>query len=355
MPKRVILLAGPAASGTSFAAVVLATLGCRVPQAGPSSVTAPKGSGEPQWVASFHSRLLRKAGVHDIDARPAAWAMAATVGREPGVVPKLSRWLRDESGSEDHLVVKEPRIVWFIPTWRRAAESFGVPCFVTSVRHPLEVLSAREMNDGHEWHPNARTAAWINMSLYTERATRGDRRAFIRYEHLATDPLQAIAQLDEQLGLEVAGRATPPDLRAAMAAVDPTQNRGRATWSDLEVDERLVELAEETHVVLDGVAGDVGLDDDKAAASLDELRQRYLDLYSFVESVAQFSVAAGPQGGAAIGTPTFDPNRPTNQLVARGRRLMRRTARTKTKAVRRLRRTGSTTKTTAPPTSPEQP
>ncbi len=352
MPKRLILLPGPTSSGTNLMAAVFGALGCRIPQQEPRATPPPKGFGDPQWVVGFHTRLLKKAAVHDIDARPSAWALTAAAAREPAVVPRLQRWLRDEFGNDDYLVVKESRIAWFVPAWRRAGEAVGSPFFVTSSRHPLEVLAGYEKGFTDDWHPNARVAAWINMALYTERATRGDRRAIVRYEDLVADKLQTVALIAEEVGLDITDRASSPELRAALAVEDLGKERSRGTWTSLDVDDRLVELAEETHAALDDAAGGTGLDGDKIKATLDQLRQRYIDLYSFAESMAQFSIAGGA-GSSALGTPTF-ANREETPLKAQARRLVRRTQRTKEKAARRIRRRRAGTPESPQPKGPEQ-
>ena len=335
MSNHLILLAGPGSSGTSFLAGVLHALGCRVPQE--ARADGPPGFGEPQWVAGLHSRLLRKAGVQDADARPTAWAMTASVAREPGVVPKLERWLKDEFGANDHLVVKEPRLGWFIPAWRRAGDAVATTSFVTISRDPVEVITSREPGYGEEWHPNARVAGWLNATLYTERATRDMRRAIARHEDVAADAVQTVARLGKELDLEVTERASPPEMRAAIDLVDPSQKRSAGSWDSLEADQRLIELAEDVHAVLHEAAGGTGLDDDKVRTKLDQLRQQYLDLYAFAESTAQFSIAAGPRGNEGLGTPTYNPNKAESTVKVGVRKVIRRTARTKEKAVRRLR------------------
>ncbi|MBW3594574.1 MAG: hypothetical protein KY391_03265 [Actinobacteria bacterium] len=337
MDNRLILLVGPGSAGTSFLAAVLDALGCPVPQPETRPPGSPRGFGDPQWVTGFHSRLLRKAGVQDVDARPSAWAITAAAAREPGVGPKLERWLQDQFATGDHLVVKDPRLAWFIPAWRRAGETLGAPCFATVVRHPLEVIASREAGYGDEWHPNARVAGWLNVTLYTERALRGTSRAIARYEDLTADALQTVANLGRELNLDVVDRASPPEMRAAISLVDPAQSQRAATWSSLEADPRLSELAEDVHAVLHEAAGGTGLDDDKVTTNLDQLRQQYLDLYAFCESTAQFSIAAGPRGNEALGTPTYDPDKADPKVITAARKVIRRTARTKNKAVRRIR------------------
>ena len=42
-------------------------------------------------------------------------------------------------------MIKDPRLSWFLPLWRRCAESLGVaPRFVTMLRHPAAVVDSKQ-------------------------------------------------------------------------------------------------------------------------------------------------------------------------------------------------------------------
>ena len=309
MYNRLILIPGAGTSGSSLLAGMFKALGAHVPEPETGAGAGPKGFGEPQWVVDFHTRMLKKAGVQVVDARPSAWAQTAAVGREPQNQAALENWVRKEVRRGDHVVVRDPRLLWFVPAWRRAGEVAAVPCFVTVLRHPLHVVRSKETGYTDRWHPNALTAGWINTMLYTERATRGDRRAIVRHEDLVTDSMLAVAGISEELELDLVDRPTPPQMRVATSFVEPA-DKSNATWSELEVDHRLVELAEESFKLLDGAVGSGTLGSQSLQADLDALRQRYVDLYGFAESTAQFSIAGGVKRGGG-------PNRSNDPLVSR--------------------------------------
>lgn len=330
MDNRLILVAGSGRSGTSLLAGVLKALGGYVPQ---PEVTAdetnPQGFGEPQWVVDLHGKLLRAAGVHPSDARPSAWAKTAEVGRDWDVQRELESWLRREFKNADHLVVKDPRLLWFIPLWRRAGEVMAAPCFVTTLRHPLEVIKSKQTYYGENWHPNNRVAGWLNTMLFTERATRGSRRTAVRYDDLLADCMQAVAKVGETLDLELLERASPTQMRAASRLVDPSLRRARATWDSLAVDDRLVEMAEETWSLFDRAATKGNLDNPSLKSDLDRLRERYIDLYRFAESVTESSIAAAqrngqPRKGSGAGT-SFRPIRSARRFRRRAMRKVRQT------------------------------
>lgn len=340
MYNRLILVTGSGRAGTSLFTGILSALGCHVPQ--PEAGVdpgAPKGFGETQWVANLHTSLLRRAGVEVADARPSAWAQTAALGREPGVQTRLENWLRGEFGKPDHVVVKDPRLSWFVPAWRRAGETVAAPCFVLVVRHPLEVITSNEVGYADRWKPNARVAGWLNTMLYTERATRGDRRAIVRREDLKTDAMLAVSRASEQLDLDVVDRASPPQMRVATDLVEPTTRRSRATWASLEVDHRLVELAEDVHKTFSEAANTI--EDQAVISQLDTLRQRYVDLYGFAESTAQHSTAtAGRSGRSSPSSPTANGSVLSPDMM---RKLLQRAKRRGKQKIHQLRPRGGST------------
>jgi hypothetical protein len=329
MDNRLILVAGSGRSGTSLFAGILKAMGGHVPQ--PEVIpddTNPQGFGEPRWVVDLHTRLLRAAGVHSSDARPSAWANTATVGRDWDVQSELENWLRKEFRHGDHVVVKDPRLLWFIPMWQRAGETVAAPCFVTTLRHPLEIIMSKQMYYGEKFHPNNRVAGWLNTMLFTERATRGSRRALVRYDDLLNDCMLALEKVSTTLDLALIERSTPAQARDAARLVNPSLRRARATWDSLGVDDRLVELAEETIGVFDRAAAGGNLGDSSVQSELDQLRERYVDLYEFAESIAESSIAAGSvrrrPDSATGGRSGTSPMRSGRRLWRRARRKVRR-------------------------------
>ena len=328
MYNRLILVAGASGSGTSLFAGILAALGCHVPQPEAGGGGEPKGFGEPQWVANFHTKLLRKANVHMADARPSSWAQTAHVGREATVQSELEKWIGNTFNNNDHVVIRDPRLAWFLPAWRRAGETVATPCFVTVLRHPVDVIGNREPGYSGRWNNNALTAGWINAMLYTERATRGDRRAFVRYDDLQSDAMLEVSRISEYLDLELVDRPMPAQMRVATSLVDPAAGKSRSTWESLEVDRRLVDLAESVMGVLGKAAGSTDFDAEEMRSELDVLRQTYVDLYRFAASTAQFSMGGGRGGGGGSGQASNGSllsSDSMRQLFRRARRKSKRT------------------------------
>lgn len=337
MYNRLVLVTGSGRSGTSLFSGLLKALGGHVPQPEVAAdETNPRGFGEPQWVVDLHNDLLRRAGVETSDGRPSAWAKTAEIGREREVQRNLEKWLRAEFDHGDHVIVKDPRLLWFIPLWSRAGETVATPCFTTVLRHPLEVTKSKQTYYGGVFGPNARTVGWLNTMLFTERATRGNRRAFVRYEDLLADPLLTVSKVDEALDLALTGRAQPHQMRAAAQLVDPSLRRSsNASWESLGVNDQIAEMAEETWKLFDRAADPD--DVDPFASEFDELRTRYLDLYSFAESIAQWSVvAAQKRRPARAGAGNVQAAAPVARKVAR--KVKRKVKRTAHEAKSRLNR-----------------
>ena len=145
--RRIAFVVGSGRSGTSTMSGTLQALGMHVPQPEVGAdATNPKGFGEPQWVVDFHTELLQRCGVQVSDGRPSAWFEAGKLaGFEPSR-ERLHLWLEEQlvtGGAE--LVVKDPRLAWFVGMWRSAAiRCQATPSFVTMLRPPAEVVGSKQ-------------------------------------------------------------------------------------------------------------------------------------------------------------------------------------------------------------------
>jgi hypothetical protein len=288
--RSLVLVAGSGRSGTSLLSGILQRLGYTVPAPEvPADDTNPRGFAESQWVVDFHTRLLERAGVQVADARPGAWASTARVGLEPEVTAELRSWLKRQLADFEHLVVKDPRISWFLPLWRRCAEELGAaPRFVTMLRHPAAVIDSKQRWYGGDQGTIARTAGWMNQTLFTERATREAPRVFIRYDDLLEDWTRALDRATEALDLGLVRQASTPALRTVHDFVDRDLQRSRGQWDGLAVPDPLREQADRLWELVCRLAGD----EDGLAERFDELRAAYTTLYAEAEAMAHSSIAA---------------------------------------------------------------
>lgn len=203
--RSLLLVAGSGRSGTSLFTGILQRLGFYVPKPEvPADETNPRGFAESQWVVDFHTRMLKRAAVQVSDARPVAWSHVADLTVDDAVGDELRKWLNMQFKEADHLIIKDPRLSWFLPLWRRCAEELEVsPRFATVLRHPAAVIDSKQRSYGKWQGEVSRTAGWLNQTLFTERATRDSQRVFVRYEDLLDDWTSSVARVGDQLELQV--------------------------------------------------------------------------------------------------------------------------------------------------------
>ncbi|GAA4362415.1 sulfotransferase family protein [Nocardioides caricicola] len=297
-PRTVLFVAGAGRSGTSTMAGLMQILGLHVPQ--PEVVadeSNPKGFGEPQWVVENHDRLLRDALVQVSDARPDAWVETDRISGHAREQERAAQWLEGHFASGSELVVKDPRLSWFLTLWRAAAARTGArPVFTTMLRPPAEVVGSRQTYYQSRLGSAHLAASWLNVLLHTELATRGSDRAFVRYADLLSDWKRAVLPLGEQLGLQHVQHASPAAIEEGDRFVDPDLRRMTQTLEDLALPPRLHELTAQTWAELNRLA-EPGGDTPEVHEALDELRAGYVDLYAESEAITRSSVVAAEQRG----------------------------------------------------------
>jgi hypothetical protein len=301
--RRVVFVVGSGRSGTSTMSGTLQTLGLHVPQPEVAAdATNPKGFGEPQWVVDLHTELLARSNVQVSDARPRAWLDTGTTSGDHATRERVTAWLEGQFDLGDELVIKDPRAAWFLGLWRAAADRCGATSsYVTMLRPVTEVVGSKQtyygqMGAGSDQGAITRTAAWVNMMLHTERATRGQQRAFVRYGDLLDDWTQPVFALGEAFDLNGVKTAMAVDIAEVHRFIDPSLRRVTATWDDIGVPDRLRELADETWQALDAISID---DSAKNQEWCDQLRTAYAGQYAEAEAFAHSTVVAQRRRAAA--------------------------------------------------------
>ena len=328
MSRDLLLVAGSGRSGTSLFANIVGNLGFHVPEPHVKADDSnPRGFGEPQWVVDRHTALLRQANVQVSDARPTAWAQTARLCLDERVGEEVRGWLEGQFSRHERLVVKDPRLLWFLPLWNRVGEDLGARVHVvTMLRHPAEVVRSK-MN----WYAKMplvdanRVAGWANTMLFTERATRDYRRAFVRFEDLLDDWTQQVAHISARFDIPSLVNAQARAQATAGSLVDPSLRRSTAGWEDLQdVPKGLTHLCEQAWDDLLALSGTEARDDvARTLASLDGHREEYVTLYHRAEQVAQSSIMAASRQAArdaAEKAPAVQPQRsPADLLVGQVR------------------------------------
>jgi hypothetical protein len=291
--SRLVLVAGVGRSGTSLMTGILGQVGFHIPQPEINAdETNPRGFGEPAWVVNFHQRVMRRLRVTVFDARPRAWEVTDAAANDEQVRSELRQWLKGELDQAEAVVVKDPRVGWFLPLWTGCAHDVGAPAsFVCMMRHPAEILSSARKWYG-DWQTDAsRAAAWLNVMLETERKTRELPRAFVRYEDLLADWDRELRRAGTALGDPMLMGMQRTTFPAVDEFVDPSLHRQRRGWEDLEVPDRVRDLAERVWSEFQPLA-DQGGDTGELRATLDRSHREYNELYREAEAIAQSSVTA---------------------------------------------------------------
>jgi hypothetical protein len=308
-PRKVLFVAGAGRSGTSTLAGLVRILGLHVPQPEiTADETNPKGFGEPAWAVEFHTDLLRKAGVQVSDARPAAWFKTSQVGGRERPRAAAAEWLEQHFAEASELVVKDPRLAWFLTMWEVAAvRSSATPVFATMLRPPSEVVASKETHYSNRQGSAHLAASWVNMMLHTERATRAHvdngGRVFVRYADLLDDWTKTVMHVGETLQLQHILHAGTQTIREGHRFVDPNLRRMSRSLDELELPARLHEIVAESWTGLDRLA-EPGGDTPDVHATLDQLRDAYSELYEEAEAISRSSAlaarsAASEQAAAA--------------------------------------------------------
>jgi hypothetical protein len=299
-PRKVLFVAGAGRSGTSTFAGLMQLMGLHVPQPEViADASNPKGFGEPAWVVEHHDRLLREAGVQVSDSRPDAWFETGRVAiREPERI-RTAEWLEGHFAEGNELVVKDPRLSWFLGLWRVAAIRDGAtPVFATMLRPPAEVVGSKQTYYKNRLGSAHLAASWLNMLLHTERATRESvadgGRVFVRYGDLLDDWVKVVMHTGETLQLQHVLHAKSEQIRDGHRFVDPGLRRITQSLADLDLPPRLHELTDQTWTELNKLA-DPGGDTPELHATLDELREAYVDLYAEAEAISRSSAVAAEQ------------------------------------------------------------
>jgi hypothetical protein len=292
-PKRLVLVVGVGRSGTSLLAGILGQLGFHIPQPEvQADDTNPKGFGEPRWVVNFHRRLMDRLRVIVFDARPGAFDKTGAVTGEADTHGELRAWLGGELAHADAVVVKDPRVGWFLPLWQRCSDELGAQTtYVTMLRHPAEILTSARKSYG-TWQSDAsRAAAWLNVMLQTEQGTRDHWRVYVRYEDLLDGWHDEIARAGAKLDLPLLSEITDERRAAVDAFVDPGLHRNRVRWDELDVPASVRDLCERVWELFQPLA-QAGTDAAPIFAALDLAHDEYRALYREAEAISQPSVTA---------------------------------------------------------------
>lgn len=286
-PRQILLVAGSGRSGTSLFTGLTGELGFHIPKPEvKANKSNPRGFGEPRWAVDFHNELLTKVDVNVDDGRPEAWELTDDLTGDSGVASRLTAWLELQFEESHRIVVKDPRLGWFLALYRQSAADLGAEVRVTTLlRHPAEVLRSRELAYGTKTTNTTRVIGWANMMLGTEARSRDLPRATVRYDDLLSDWRAAIEAADDSLGLGLL--ADPEKVAAAGGLVDPSLHRSLTGWPELDLPPHTLTFATRVYDAYGRLVGRRAEDQDEVRADLDELRAEFTAWYDESFDVAR--------------------------------------------------------------------
>jgi hypothetical protein len=272
--RQMLVVAGSGRSGTSLFTGLTGRLGVHIPKPEVSANKSnPRGFGEPRWLVDYHNDLLSSVDVVVEDGRPEAWDLTDKVAEDPAALGPLVEWLEQQFTENDRIVVKDPRLAWFLRLHRAAATKVGAEVHVaTMLRHPAEVMRSREIAYGTRTANTTRVIGWLTMMLGTEVRSRELPRATVRYDDLLADWRPAMTQADATIGMGLFEQATEAQLADADALVDPKLRRSNADWDELGLPARVLDLATRTYDTYGRLVGASAVEQEATRGELDALR-----------------------------------------------------------------------------------
>ena len=198
--KAAILVVGMHRSGTSATTRILNLLGCDLPRAlVEANPTNPAGHWEPAAVTALNDEILASAGTtwDSWETFNPTWYLSPVAD---GFRRRAQSVLASECGDSRLFVLKDPRICRLLPFWIEALQVFGaVPFIVSPIRNPLDVATSLNVRDGIDH--SIGLLMWLRHVLDSELASRGHKRAYLRYEHLLSRERTIAGDLQDRLGV----------------------------------------------------------------------------------------------------------------------------------------------------------
>jgi hypothetical protein len=292
--RQMLVVAGSGRSGTSLFAGLTGRLGFLIPKPEVSANRSnPRGFGEPRWLVDYHNDLLASVDVVIEDGRPEAWDLTDKLAEDQEPLAPLVDWYETQFAENERIVVKDPRLSWFLGLHRAAAVHLGADVRIaTMLRHPAEVMRSREIAYGTRTNNTTRVIGWLTTMLGTESRTRDLPRATVRYDDLLADWRTALAEADRTIGLGLFEQATAEQVAEADDLVDPTLHRSSADWDELMLPARVLDLATRAYDAYGRLVGTGAAEQAGTRAELDALQAELVAYYDECFDVARTRTGA---------------------------------------------------------------
>ena len=158
------------------------------------------------------------------------------------------------------------------------------------LRPPTEVVGSKQKYYANRLGSAHLAASWVNMLLHTERATREPvATAAASSSATTTSSTTGSRSPCRSASASTSSTSCTPtseQIREVHRFIDPSLRRVTSSLDDLELPPRLHELTDETWAELNKLA-DEGGDTAEVHATLDQLREAYVDLYDEAEAISR--------------------------------------------------------------------
>ncbi|WGL17295.1 hypothetical protein PVT68_03095 [Microbulbifer bruguierae] len=199
--RTAIIVLGMHRSGTSAWTRCLNLIGADLPRHvfGVASGNET-GHWEAEKLIEFNNELLKVCGSRWDDWRPINFDSLPR-GQLDSYKIKLEKIIREEFGSSDLILIKDPRICRLADIYIDVLSSMGIePRIVIPYRDPLAVVESLKKRDGMTDHFSV--ALWLRHLLDAERFSAGKKRVFVSYDELISDTDSIIDDVRYHLELE---------------------------------------------------------------------------------------------------------------------------------------------------------
>jgi hypothetical protein len=115
---------------------------------------------------------------------------------------KLKFQIRDEFKEDYIFAIKDPRITFLFPLYRRALEDLDIKIkVIIPFRNPFEVASSLARRDGFSIEKGI--LLWTTYFLFAEQYSREYERVFVEFDEMLADPKSVIRSISDKLNIDL--------------------------------------------------------------------------------------------------------------------------------------------------------
>jgi hypothetical protein len=209
--------------------------------------------------------------------------------------------VRRAFGTQDMIIVKDPRICRMFPLWQEALRGMAmeVLCLIP-VRNPLEVAASLRKRDGFD--PAKSYLLWLRHALAAEATTRGSRRSIVTFDHLMSDWRDCTTRIGRQLEITWPCALEKNATQEIDRFLQERLRHNRASAQDLEKDASVPQWVKQTFSSLLELADDP--DSSDAISTLDRVGEELRQAERAIGPVFQLEAIAAKRLARTVGTIT---------------------------------------------------